>query len=143
MARITVAVELPRSPAEVWRHLERIETHVQWMAEAESIEFTSPATSGVGTTFVCVTRIGPVRLSDEMEITEWKPSETMGVRHVGVVSGDGRFVLSATASGTHFEWTEDLSFPWWLGGRVGAWLGRPLLRSVWRRNLDALRAQLA
>ena len=67
----------------------------------------------------------------------------MGIRHVGVVTGTGRFTLGrARGRGTRFTWTEDLRFPWWLGGPVAGLVGRPVLRRVWRRNLRNLRRQL-
>ena len=62
-----------------------------------------------------------------MEITEWVPREVIGVHHVGPVSGTGRFVLTdAPASSTVITWQEELAFPWWLGGAVGAKVARPL-----------------
>ena len=65
----------------------------------------------------------------------------MGVRHTGVVTGSGRFTLVPIDLGrrTRFTWDEDLSFPWWLGGRVGERLGgRLVMRTIWRRNLREL-----
>ncbi|MGI9603613.1 MAG: SRPBCC family protein [Acidimicrobiales bacterium] len=138
MTSIRVSIELPRPPAEVWDRIEDIGSHVDWMADAESITFTSDTTTGVGTTFDCVTKVGPIRLTDEMAITEWDPGRTMGVRHDGVVSGEGRFTLTARGIGTDFVWAEELHFPWWLGGRVGEVVGGPVLKAIWRRNLDRL-----
>ena len=51
------------------------------MADAEVIRFLTEQTAGVGTRFECVTKVGPIRLTDEMEITEWEPGRAMGVRH--------------------------------------------------------------
>ena len=127
--------------AEVWNFAEPIERHVDWMVDALSIEFISPQTRGVGTQFDCRTKIGPVRLTDRMEITEWLPPTTMGVRHAGLVAGTGRFTLTETANGsTLFSWHEDLDFPVWLGGRLGEAIGGPLvLKRVWMRNLRTLK----
>lgn len=138
MTRIRVSIDLPRTPDEVWSRIQDIAGHVDWMADAESITFTSETIQGVGTTFDCVTRVGPIRLTDAMEITEWEPAEVMGVRHRGVVSGEGRFTLRAVGDGTEFVWDEELHFPWWLGGPVGESVGRPILRAIWKRNLARL-----
>lgn len=141
MARITVGVTLDAPPERVWELLEDIGSHVMWMQDAESIEFTSATTRGVGTTFDCRTRVGPFRLLDHMEVTAWSPGRRMGVRHVGLVTGDGSFRLRPRRRGrTRFVWSERLSFPWWMGGPVGALAASPVLRHVWRSNLRNLRA---
>ncbi len=150
-------------PEEVWRRLADIADHVTWMADAAEIRFTSDRRSGVGTVFECETRVGPLRTTDVMEVTEWRDAAAMGVRHTGLFTGTGRFALEAapapapisadTPAAAHtpaladadtpgagrgatvLSWEEDLVFPWWLGGPVGAWAARPILRRVWRGNL--------
>jgi hypothetical protein len=78
-----------------------------------------------------------------MEVTEWREGEALGVRHTGVVSGTGRFVVApSTGDSTRLTWDEDLAFPWWLGGRVSAFMARPVLRAVWRGNLRRFAARV-
>ena len=108
MVAITVETELDATPEVVWSDLRHISRHVQWMHDAESIWFTSDNREGVGTTFECETKVGPIQLTDEMEITEWVDAETMGVRHTGVVTGEGAFSLSALPGDrTLFRWADD------------------------------------
>jgi hypothetical protein len=142
--RITVAVDIDRSPEVVWADLSHIERHVEWMADAEAIEFTSEHHQGVGVTFDTTTRIGPLTTTDRMRVIEWDEGRVIGVRHEGVVTGDGWFVLEprAGSTGTHFEWIEELHLPWWFGGRVGELIAAPLLRAFWRRNLRHLKRRL-
>jgi uncharacterized protein YndB with AHSA1/START domain len=142
VAAITVATDIDADPTAVWAALEPVERHVEWMADAEQIRFRGEQTRGVGTRFTCRTAVGPIRLDDEMEITEWEPPRLMGVRHDGVVTGHGRFELVPVDGGrrTALTWTEELHFPWFLGGRLGARLGgRPLMGAIWRRNLTRLK----
>jgi len=139
MTRIRVDTELAAPVEEVWADLRCIDSHVEWMHDAEAIRFTSERTEGVGTSFDCVTRVGPIRLTDRMEITEWTEPKVIGVRHVGLVTGEGRFTLEpAGADRTRFTWEEELTFPWWLGGPVGGAVGGRILARVWRRNLASL-----
>ena len=77
MVAITVETELDAPPNVVWSDVRRISTHAQWMHDAEAIWFTSESTEGVGTSFECETKVGPIRLSDAMEITEWVDEETI------------------------------------------------------------------
>ena len=141
MGRISVSNEIDASPARVWQVIEPIEHHVDWMLDAKSIRFDGEQRRGVGTQFVCETRIGPITLHDRMEITDWEPERRMGVRHAGVVTGSGVFELSPIDLDrrTRFTWTEELRFPWYLGGRLGERFGgRWVLAWIWRRNLKAL-----
>lgn len=145
MRSIRVSIEIDLSPDDLWAILEPVERHVDWMADAESIEFTSEQTRGVGTEFICVTKVGPIKLDDRMEITEWEPGRRMGVRHDGLVSGSGAFQLEPIDLGrrTRFVWAESLKFPWFLGGPIGELVGVPIvLGAIWRRNLRRLK-QLA
>jgi hypothetical protein len=126
----------------VWAVIEPVERHVDWMADAEAIRFETDRTRGVGTRFVCDTKVGPITLQDRMEITEWAPGERMGVRHTGIVTGSGVLALEAIDLGrrTRFTWTEELTFPWYLGGRLGEVVGGQfVMRQIWRRNLRALK----
>jgi Polyketide cyclase / dehydrase and lipid transport len=137
--RIGILIDAP--PAETWRIVEAIENHVEWMADAESIRFTGTRTRGIGTTFDCVTKVGPLRLTDKMTVTEWEAGRMMGIEHRGVVTGRGRFTLRRRRRGrTQFTWAERLTFPWWMGGPVGTLAAKPVLRAIWRRNLRRLKA---
>ncbi|MGA0787866.1 MAG: SRPBCC family protein [Ilumatobacteraceae bacterium] len=141
MASITVSVEIDATTERVWEVVEPVERHVDWMADAVAIRFTGEQTRGIGTTFECDTKVGPITLVDKMEITDWVPGERMGVRHSGVVTGSGHFTLEPIDLGrrTRFTWTEELVFPWWLGGPIGALVGgRVVMGAIWRRNLRAL-----
>jgi hypothetical protein len=110
------------------------------MADARAIRFTSESRTGVGTTFECDTRIGPFTTTDLMRVTAWREAEVMGIQHTGVVTGEGEFVLAPLPGNrSRFTWREELTFPWKAGGPVAAWVGRPLLRRIWRNNLERLR----
>ncbi|MGB8860833.1 MAG: SRPBCC family protein [Ilumatobacteraceae bacterium] len=154
MAGIRVAVEINAPPSRVWEIVEPVERHVDWMHDAVAIRFTGEQRRGVGTEFLCDTKVGPIKLVDRMEITEWVPPDhstdvvgVMGVRHTGLVTGSGRFTLepidpsrTGPARRTRFVWQEILVFPWWLGGPIGAAIGGKLvLRAIWLRNLRGLK----
>jgi carbon monoxide dehydrogenase subunit G len=138
--RIHLCTTIGASADVVWRAIEDIETHTEWMADAESITFRSSQRQGVGTEFECVTRVGPLTTTDVMRITDWKVGSAMGIEHRGLVTGSGRFTLAAVGLHlTEFCWTEELHFPARLGGPLGARLGKPVLERIWRANLARLR----
>lgn len=143
MSRITVSIELAASPARVWEIVEPVERHIDWMADAVAIRFTNSQTRGVGTTFDCDTKVGPIKLTDRMEITEWVPEKSMGVKHVGIVTGTGVFTIEPLGNGqyTKFTRSEELTFPWWMGGPIGEVIGGNIvMKAIWRRNLKKLQA---
>ena len=142
MARIRISAVLDATPERVWADVQELSSHVEWMADAVAIRFLTPQSSGAGTRFECDTRIGPFKLTDVMEITEWVPGKAMGVRHTGMVTGTGRFTLKKLRGGrTRFQWSERLVYPIWMGGPIGAHLSKTVLRWVWRRNLTRLAAR--
>jgi hypothetical protein len=62
---------------------------------------------------------------------------------VGMVTGHGSFTLVPTAAGgTRFEWREELDFPRRRGGALAALVARPVLKRVWRGNLERLRDRI-
>ena len=144
MPRIRVQTTIDAPPRAVWGRLADIADHVSWMADAAAIRFLGERRSGVGTTFECETRVGPLRTRDVMEVTEWRERQSMGVRHRGLITGTGRFRLRRARRGrTRLTWDEDLRFPWWLGGPLGATVASPVLRAVWRGNLRRFAARVA
>jgi hypothetical protein len=139
---VSTVVDAP--PDVVWDDLRHLGSHVEWMLDAVEIRFTSPTTDGVGTTFDCETKVGPIRLTDRMEVTRWEPGRGIGIRHVGVVTGEGVIRLSRRRGRrTKVTWSERLDFPWWMAGPLGAWVSVPVLRAVWRRSMRNLAARFA
>ena len=138
---IRVSVDIAAPVQKVWDVVEPVERHIDWMADAVAIRFQTEQTRGTGTTFFCDTKVGPIKLVDVMTITAWEPGKVMGVKHTGVVTGTGEFTLEAIDEAhTRFTWTESLTFPWWLGGPIGAFVGGQIVRkAIWRRNLRALK----
>jgi carbon monoxide dehydrogenase subunit G len=126
------------APIEVtWAALADIASHVDWMADAESITFTTESHRGIGTAFECRTKVGPLTTLDKMTVTDWVEGSRMAVAHTGIVRGLGVFELaSPTPTSTQFSWTEDLRFPLYLGSVVGAFVAKPVLRRIWRSNLS-------
>ena len=125
---------------DVWNAVVDIKSHVKWMDDAVSIHFTGTRRQGVGTTFDCETQIGPIKLTDRMEITEWVEGKTIGVSHKGLVSGKGRFtLLELNPRRTTFTWEESLIFPFWMGGPFRNPVGKKILEHVWQKNLENLR----
>ncbi|MGH8911809.1 MAG: SRPBCC family protein [Acidimicrobiia bacterium] len=142
MTPVSTSILVEAPAAAVWVELSDLASHVEWMTDAETIDFETVTTSGEGVRMRVHTRIGPLRTVDVIEVTEWDPVRRIGVSHRGLISGYGSFDLAALAGGTRITWSEDLIFPMWLGGRVTAWFARPILAAVWRRNLAALKRRI-
>ncbi|HYU38681.1 MAG TPA: SRPBCC family protein [Acidimicrobiia bacterium] len=140
---IRTCITIDASPAAVWADVKRLDSHVEWMRDAESIDFRSRRRTGVGTELECRTRLGPLATTDVLVVTEWRPRRAIGMSHEGAVRGRGRFTLRRKRGGrTQFCWSERLRFPWWMGGPLGELVARPLLRALWTGNLRRLKARV-
>lgn len=140
---IRTCITIDASPAAVWADVKRLDSHVEWMRDAESIDFRSRRRTGVGTELECRTRLGPLATTDVLVVTEWRPRRAIGITHEGAVRGGGRFTLRRKRGGrTQFCWSERLRFPWWMGGPLGELVARPLLRALWTGNLRRLKARV-
>jgi uncharacterized protein YndB with AHSA1/START domain len=141
---VHVCTSIAAPPDAVWRAVERIETHTDWMLDAERITFRTEQRTGLGAEFECLTRVGPLRTTDRFVVTAWEPCVAMGIEHRGAVTGYGEFRLRPLAGGdaTDFCWEERLTFPWWLGSMAGEQFGRPVLRRIWEGNLRRLKAKV-
>src|SRR5581483_12504134 len=87
------SLTIPASTDRVWAELSDIEGSAGWMDEAISIKVTSPQHRGVGTTFVCRVRIGPLRVRDKLRVTEWVEGKRIRVVREGRVRGWDQFEL--------------------------------------------------
>jgi len=121
---------------EVWDDLARLENHADWMRDAEAIEFLTEQRSGVGTRIRVPTRVGPLTTVDHMEFTAWDPPHRMAIDHQGKFSGDGEISLRSTLNGTVVTWRENVTFPITFGGRLGEVAAAPVLRWIWKTNLE-------
>ncbi len=148
MLTIELSQLVTASPEAVWADLSDISTHAQWMSDAEEIIFHGDQRQGRGTRFDCVTKVGPIRMTDRMEVIQWVEGSSIGIRHKGIVSGTGFFELrprplAGGGEHTEFAWIETLRFGWHLAGPVGEVLGRPVLVWIWKRNLRAFADRFA
>ena len=132
--RGSVAINAPVEHC--WTHLADLGAHVDWMADAESIRFTSTETRGTGTTFECVTKVGPLKTVDKMTVVDWFEGSCVAVQHTGLVVGTGRFELTQSGrDACNIVWTEDLRFPCALGGGRTAFAARRVLNRNWMGNV--------
>ena len=135
MTRIQVERSVAADQGVVWQGLADLSSHVTWMRDAESIEFLGEPRSGLGTRMRVKTVVGPLRTMDEMEVVGWEDGRSISVEHRGLIQGRGVLEAQPSGTGTLVSWTEELVFPWWLGGPITAWLARPMLAAIWRGNL--------
>lgn len=122
MTRIDIQLELPHSIGRVWEHLIDWESHSAWIPN--TVVTVTKQTNGLGTEFVGITRIGPMRLDDPMTVTESSPPKngqaSCVVTKTGLVLGGtaGFTLTTVDESTTRVDWFEDIHLKpqvifWW------------------------------
>ena len=137
---ISVSTSINKSIEEVWKEVSILKNHTNWMKDAVSIEFLNEKTEGLGTKMKVLTKIGPIKLFDYMTVTEWIEKKSIGVDHIGIITGEGKFTLNEISKNeTEFCWKETLKFPFYLAGPIGEVFGSPILKIIWKNNLKGLK----
>ena len=138
--RIETSIIINKPLDTVWQEVKVMENHVNWMEDAVKIDILSENNSGIDTKMNVLTKVGPIKLTDIITVTEWKEKESIGVIHEGIVTGEGIFYLKAlNESQTEFKWEETLKFPFYLGGVIGKFFGCYVLKYIWKKNLKNLK----
>lgn len=145
MARreITVSVDVDAPVETVWREATDWESQGEWML-ATSVRVTHGDGVSTGTEVAAVTGVGPITVTDTMEVVGWDPPHRATVRHTGrIVRGSGVFTVVERPGpdgpeGATFSMSEQLDLPL---GPLGA-LGWPVVKPVFawglQRSLDEL-----
>jgi Polyketide cyclase / dehydrase and lipid transport len=119
-------------PAEaVWRKVTDWEGQGDWML-ATRVEVTGAGDGRqAGATLTAVTGVGPLGVTDRMEIVEWDPPRRCVVRHLGrLVRGEGVFeVVPLSAGRARLLWSELLDLPLGQLGRLGWSVLAPVFRA--------------
>ena len=134
-----VSIDIDAPIATVWADLANLDSHVEWMADADSLSYRGDQETGVGTVIEVLTKVGPLKTVDVLTFTVWEPPHTMIATHSGVVKGEGIFRLTDLGNDrTRFTWAEELDMPWYFGGNLFRPVSEPVLRLIWKKNLQRL-----
>lgn len=137
-----VSIDIDAPIQHVWDDLANLDSHVEWMADAYSLEYDTDQRAGRGTVISVLTKVGPLRTVDVLTFTEWEEPHRMVADHTGVVTGKGIFTLTElTPDRTRFTWAEDLNMPWYFGGKLFRPISEPVMRLIWAKNLERLKAR--
>ena len=122
MTRIDVQLNLPHGIDHVWDRLTDWQSHSAWIPN--TVVTITKQTGGLGTEFVGITRIGPIRLDDPMTVSEFQTpragrASCTIIKTGSVLGGTAGFVLTAVDdSATRLDWFEDIHLKprglfWW------------------------------
>jgi carbon monoxide dehydrogenase subunit G len=122
MPPIEVQLNLPHGIDHVWDRLTDWQSHSAWIPN--TVVTITKQTGGLGTEFVGITRIGPIRLDDPMTVSEFQTpragrASCTIIKTGSVLGGTAGFVLTAVDdSTTRLDWFEDIHLKprglfWW------------------------------
>ena len=79
--RIETSIIINKPLDTVWQEVKVMENHVNWMEDAVKIDILSENNSGIDTKMNVLTKVGKIKLTDIITVTEWKEKESIGVIH--------------------------------------------------------------
>jgi uncharacterized protein YndB with AHSA1/START domain len=137
--QLSTRTDIRRPPKTVWPFLVDWERLPRWMKDLREVRVTSAQREGVGVEAVATVRIAGISTRDRIRVTRWEPPNLLEIAHLGWVKGTGRMELSPAGSGSDLRWQETLIPPWGALGRLGMRAVLPLMRGVFRRDLERLK----
>jgi uncharacterized protein YndB with AHSA1/START domain len=137
VAKLDVSVFIRATPERVWEVISDLPAQASWMVDVRKLEVTSDQRSGAGTLVEVTSELfGLPLVKDTMLITTWQPPLRYDVKHQGLFTGTGAFILEAAPGGTVFRWLEDFEPPLGALGELGfRLLVGPHMRRVFTRSL--------
>lgn len=136
---IALHIQIARRPRAVWPFLVDWERLSVWMQEASDFRVIGSQREGVGVEAEATVRIAGITTRDRIRVTQWQPPAVLEMAHMGWVQGTGYMELSPIEGGSDLFWRESLVPPWGRIGRMGMAMARPLMRRIFRRDLQLLK----
>jgi uncharacterized protein YndB with AHSA1/START domain len=137
--QLSMRVDIRRPPKTVWPFLVDWERLPRWMEDMRDVRVTSVHREGVGVEAIATVRIAGITTRDRVRVTRWQPPKVLEIVHLGWVKGTGHMELSPAGNGSDLRWRETLIPPWGTLGRLGIRAVLPLMRRVFRRDLERLK----
>jgi uncharacterized membrane protein len=136
---VRARVEIGAPIDAVWAVVADVAGQIRWMPEMKRVAMLTPGPIREGSVGEATVRIFGIAVTDQVTITRFQPPTVFGIEHHGMFGGAGVIELRAGPNGatTVVEWVEHLVPPWLPA--VGWLLGRPVIGSLYRRDLGLLR----
>ncbi|MDQ3877237.1 MAG: SRPBCC family protein [Actinomycetota bacterium] len=136
---VETSITIDAPPQTIWSLITDWERQGDWMLEASEFVVVGEQREGVGVAAEATVKIGGIKTRDRVRVVGWEPPYRLAIRHEGWVSGLGELFLTPVAAGeTYVFWREQLEPPLGLVGATGIRVFKPLMRRIFRRDLQVL-----
>ena len=122
------------TPEEVWALLVRWERQAEWMPDVAWVRVVGAGREAGAIVEVRTKVFGVPATTDRLEVTAWEPPRRLVVRHTGLVSGSGEWLLEPVGERTGFTWTERLRLPPPVLGEAALLVYAPVQTAMLRRS---------
>jgi carbon monoxide dehydrogenase subunit G len=122
------------SPEAIWRLLVEWERQAEWMPDVSWVRVLGEAREGGATLEARTKVLGIPATTDRLEVTVWEPPSRLAVRHAGLVTGSGEWLLEPIGDRTLFTWSERLRLPPRVVGEVALFAYAPIQSALLRRS---------
>ena len=138
-----LSITINKDIQSVWDSVKDINSHIDWMQDADTIELISGSQNEIGSKYLCKTKVGFLKTNDIFEIIKYSEPNLIKIYHTGNVSGLGYFKLNELDEDqTEFILEEDLVFPLYMGSIIGKKIAMLILHRIWNKNLLNLKSSI-
>ena len=114
-----LSITINKDIQSVWDSVKDINSHIDWMQDADTIELISGSQNEIGSKYMCKTKVGFLKTNKLNVFNECGDEDQ-----------------------TEFIWEEDLVFPLYMGSIIGKKIAMLILHRIWNKNLLNLKSSI-
>ncbi len=125
--KIHESIEIASPPGKIWPFLVEPEKILKWCITLQKFEYTGEQCSGIGTTFYSEEKARGPLMKLNFTVTEWVENQkiTFKMASGNFVKGyEQWWTIEPIASGSRFNFAEEVKMPWGIFGGLIGFLGR-------------------
>jgi predicted transposase YbfD/YdcC len=125
--KVQSSIEITAPPEKIWPFLIQPTDILKWCITFQKCEFVGQQRSGVGASFYVEEKAGGPLMKLNFKVTEWVENQKLAFKMTSgtfVKAYEQHWTIESLDSGSRFNFSEDVTMPWGILGKLIGFFGR-------------------